>query len=90
LRFTWEQRTPPYYAVHAGDWEGGGAVVLILARRDQPLPEEVERRISGHRLARVFDTSEDRFQYQTLVEVYERVDGLRRSPGEGRKGPPWQ
>ncbi len=70
LRFTWEFRTPKYYAPATADPSGKGAVVVVSADAGQPLTEQIERRIDGHRLSREFLTSDDRFQYRTLVRVY--------------------
>jgi hypothetical protein len=70
LRFTWEYETPGYYVPGAVDPGGKTAVVVILSDAHQPLTEQIERRIDGHRLSREFLTSDDRFQYRTLVRVY--------------------
>jgi hypothetical protein len=73
LRFTWEYRNPDYYRPEATDPLEHATVAIISGGGDQPLPDEIARRLSGHRLSRTFRTSGDRFQYKTFVRVYEPV-----------------
>jgi hypothetical protein len=80
LRFTWEYGTPRYYAGGGADAEA--AVVIISGDRDDPLPDRIERKVKNYRLAKVFEISDDWFQYQTLVRVYQpagRAQAERRS-----------
>ena len=76
LRFTWDYRSPAYYSARPGAPDGAAALVLILGRSDQPLPEAIERRISGYRLARAFQRSDEWFQYRTLVRIYRAPEGM--------------
>jgi len=68
LRFTWEYRSPGYYAP-AGHL-GAAAVVVICSDLVEPLPERVAARLEGLRLAREFATDEGVFRHRTLVRVY--------------------
>jgi hypothetical protein len=67
LRFTWEHRTPAYYAGEAGP---DAAVVVISGEPGAPLDEDLARRLSGHRLARRFTADEGVFRHATYVDVY--------------------
>jgi hypothetical protein len=80
VRFTWEYRTPRYYA--GGGANGEAAVVIISGYRDDRLPDQIERKVKNYRLAKAFEISDDWFQYQTLVRVYQpagRAQAGRRS-----------
>jgi 4-amino-4-deoxy-L-arabinose transferase-like glycosyltransferase len=68
LRFTWEYRNPRYYA--DGGAGASAAVVVISDDVGEPLPADVERRLVGLRLARVFAANERVFEHRTLVRVY--------------------
>jgi hypothetical protein len=76
LRFTWEYRNPGYYAAAAG---GAAAVVVVSDDLAGPLPERIEDRLRGHRLARVFAADDGVFRNRPLVGVY-RASSPR--PGE--------
>jgi hypothetical protein len=71
LRFTWEHRNPRYYATEPEGREGNRAVVVISHDVDQALEEEIQERVRGYRLSRVFDTYEGAFRYKTMVRVYQ-------------------
>ncbi len=67
LRFTFEYRNPPYYR------EGGGgesAVVVISGKKGEPLPAGIEERVRGFHRAKVFDTTENVFEYQVVATIY--------------------
>jgi hypothetical protein len=68
LRFTWEYKNPGYYA--AAGAGGDAALVVISDHVGQPLPEQVEDRLRGHRRVRVFAADEGVFRHRTVVEVY--------------------
>jgi hypothetical protein len=68
LRFTWDYRSPRYYA--AGGAEEAAAVAVVTDDLGRALPEHVARRLEGHRLARAFTDDEGVFGYKTLVLVY--------------------
>ncbi|HEY7725742.1 MAG TPA: glycosyltransferase family 39 protein [Anaeromyxobacteraceae bacterium] len=68
LRFTWEYRNPGYYSAGRGGAET--AIAVISDAAGGPLPEGVEQRLSGHRLARVFAADEGVFRFKTMVAVY--------------------
>lgn len=72
LRFTWEYRTPRYYA--GGGSDGQAAVVIISAHRDQRLPDYLEQKIKNYRLSKAFEVSDEWFLYQTLVRVYQPAE----------------
>jgi hypothetical protein len=76
LRFTWEYRSPPYYASPAPASSGYAAAVVILAPTEQSLPEWIERGLSGYRLSKTFETRDRWFQYQTVVSVYRPVGAV--------------
>jgi 4-amino-4-deoxy-L-arabinose transferase-like glycosyltransferase len=67
LRFTWEHRTPAWYAGEAGP---GAAVVVISGEPGAPPDEELAARLRGLRLARRFTASEEVFRHATFVDVY--------------------
>ncbi len=71
LRFTWEYRNPGYYA--PGSSGADEAIAVISDGAGQPLPERVEKKLAGHRLARSFTAYEGIFPYRTMVEVYRPV-----------------
>lgn len=68
LRFTWEYRNPDYYAAEGT----GGAVAVALVADDlaAPLPDGIEDRLRGLRLARVFASDDGVFRNRPLVAVY--------------------
>lgn len=70
MRFTWDYRNPRYYEAGGSDQAQETAVVVIAESRDEPLPEDITRRLTGYRIARVFDSSTGHFRYQTVVTVY--------------------
>jgi len=79
LRFTWDYKSPGYYA--AGGTEGGSAVVVISGDAGQVLPEHVANRLKGHRLVAVFAADEGVFRHRTLVSVYRAAAAMpRRTP----------
>lgn len=67
LRFTWDYKSPGYYA---GGTEDGDAVVIISGDVGEPLPERVASRLQGHRLVAEFTADEGVFRHKTLVSVY--------------------
>lgn len=69
LRFTWEFRSPAYYA-GATDSTGGSAVVVIASDPDQLLPASIGKRLQDFRLSREFSVSDNVFGYRTIVKVY--------------------
>lgn len=69
LRFTWEYRSPSYYAAGADD-RVDSAVVVISSDLHQSLPADVGKRLHDYRLSRVFNVSENIFGYRTIVKVY--------------------
>ena len=69
LRFTWEHRSPAYYAAGM-DATGDSAVVVIASDPAQPLPASVGQRLQGYGLSREFIASENVFGYRTFVQVY--------------------
>ena len=74
LRFTWEHRDPAYYTAPAGGSKGEAAVIVISERVGQSLPEAIERKIAGYHLARTFQVSDEWFQYQTVVRIYQPLE----------------
>ncbi|HEY6104928.1 MAG TPA: hypothetical protein VIV59_03030, partial [Anaeromyxobacteraceae bacterium] len=68
LRFTWEYRNPGYYAADGA--LGAAAVVVVSDDLAGPLPERIEERLRGHRLARVFAADDGVFRSRPLVSVY--------------------
>jgi 4-amino-4-deoxy-L-arabinose transferase-like glycosyltransferase len=67
LRFTWEYRNPDYYA----DGEDGiGAVAIVTDDLARPLPERIQDRLRGLRLARAFAPDDGVFLNRPLVAVY--------------------
>jgi hypothetical protein len=68
LRFTFEYRNPKYYS--GGRSTEETAVVIISSNKDESLPPGVEARIRPFRERRVFDTSTNVFEYQTIVTIY--------------------
>jgi hypothetical protein len=67
LRFTWEHRTPAWYAGEAGP---GAAVAVISGEPGAAPDEELAARLRGLRLARRFAASEEVFRHATFVDVY--------------------
>lgn len=68
LRFTWEQRSPRYYA--AGGTDEPAAVVVVTDEIGRPPPEALARRLEGRHLSRAFVEDEGVFRFKTLVLVY--------------------
>jgi hypothetical protein len=79
LRFTWECRTPPWYADPGGG--GAPAVAVVSGDLETPLPPALARRLSRLRLVRTFAQDEGIFEYRTLVRIYQ-ADG----PGGAPRG----
>ena len=73
LRFTWEFQVPGTYAGDGG--ERATAVAVVSDDVGSPLPEHVEARLRGRRLARVFATDEGVFRFRTMVRVYREGAG---------------
>jgi len=69
LRFTWEYRSPAYYAAATEGLEES-AVAVIASDPGQRLPASIGKRLAGFRLAREFDVAENVFGYRTFVKVY--------------------
>lgn len=69
LRFTWEQKIPPYYRKSDFSRENT-AFVLISNQLKDPPPEDIRRILSGCSLAGSFDTGEELFRYRTAVRVF--------------------
>jgi len=69
LRFTWEYRSPAYYAA-ATDGPGDNAVVVIASDPKQLPPDHIGKRLRDYRLSREFGVSENVFGYRTIVKVY--------------------
>ncbi|HET7852936.1 MAG TPA: glycosyltransferase family 39 protein [Candidatus Methylomirabilis sp.] len=68
LRFTWEYKNPAYY--QGNSTEENAAVVVISDGSNRELPERVEKRLKGYRLAQEFAADEGVFRHRTLVSVY--------------------
>ncbi len=68
LRFTFEYRNPGYYSTRIG--EEMSAVVVIAENPGHALPPAVERRVGTYRRMKVFGTSDNVFDYQTIVTIY--------------------
>ncbi|TRZ64670.1 MAG: hypothetical protein D4S02_10425 [Rhodocyclaceae bacterium] len=69
LRFTWEYRSPSYYAAGTKG-PGDSAVVVIASDAHQALPGQLANRLRHYRLSREFNVMEDVFGYRTFVKVY--------------------
>jgi hypothetical protein len=72
LRFTWEYRNPRYYSDKKYP-DKDTAVIVISNSPDDTLPGDVQQRISGYRLAGIFETTEGIFAYRPYVRVYQEV-----------------
>lgn len=81
LRFTWEYRTPRYYAQPESPFRQKdaeivthgrqqGAVVIITDRHDAAIPEHLAQIIKEYRSVRVFNKDENEFAFKTFVRVY--------------------
>ncbi|MBI5379608.1 MAG: glycosyltransferase family 39 protein [Nitrospirae bacterium] len=72
LRFTWEFRQPKYYqpATEAGVGPAPMAIGVVFSERDPILPDTLEQRLRGYRLAQEFGVADPIFGYQSLVRVY--------------------
>jgi len=78
LRFTWEYSNPRYYArpesgFHQKDADHGlqkDPLVIITGRRDEVIPDHLEKLVKEYRNVRVFDKDENEFEFKTFVRVY--------------------
>ena len=68
LRFTWEVRAPGTYA--PGAEAAATAVAVVSDDVGAPLPEAVQDRVRGLRLARTFAQDEGVFRFRTMVSVW--------------------
>ena len=69
LRFTWEYKTPGYYAPEEAE---GHSAFAVISREVHPLlPERTRSRLQGYRLTRVFKEFDEIFRYRTIVAVYQ-------------------
>ncbi len=69
LRFTWEYRNPNYYGEHNAEAD---IVVVISETGADPLPRDISQALEGYGLAKVFEVSENVFQYRTSVRIYQK------------------
>ncbi|HEB79374.1 MAG TPA: phospholipid carrier-dependent glycosyltransferase [Rhodospirillales bacterium] len=70
LRFTWEFKTPPYFAPGPEIPGDDTALVVIASRAGQPLPPRIAQRLAGYRLSKEFAVTDKVFKFKTIVGVY--------------------
>jgi len=70
LRFTWEYKNPEYYSPGRVVVDQHPAIVVISNGPLKDLPEDLSKRIEGHRIAKTFNTSDGIFSYSPVVSVY--------------------
>ena len=69
LRFTWEYKNPAYYSLADNLNKKNQAVVLISSDYGK-IPLTYEDKIKSFRIKKVFETSENVFNYKTFITVY--------------------
>ncbi len=72
LRFTWDFRNPPYYAVPSNS-KAPQSIVVISDVQNDSLPVNLENNISFYRLTRSFMTTEGVFRHSVGIRVFERI-----------------
>jgi hypothetical protein len=69
LRFTWEFRNPEYYQF--GPAKSRSAPVVVISNEPGDiLPPNIKQKISGFDKMKTFRTSENIFNFQTLLTIY--------------------
>ncbi|OGW26168.1 MAG: hypothetical protein A2X59_05130 [Nitrospirae bacterium GWC2_42_7] len=70
LRFTWEYKNPDYYKYVEYSKENT-AVAVISSEPGDALLSDIQDRISGCRLSKIYDEYEDIFRFRTSVRVFQ-------------------
>ncbi len=66
FRFTWEYKLPDYYKT-----EGKPEIfVLITQKKNQKIPEKIEKELKKYKEIKEFGKSQGLFSYNTLVSIY--------------------
>jgi len=69
LRFTWEYKNPEYYKCGTGD-EKLSALVVIANAPGKTSSRDIKEKMEGFAKTKIFDTSENIFEYKTFLTVY--------------------
>ena len=70
LRFTWEYKNPPYYALEDRPRDEEKAVVILSGEGGGDLPSTLVQRLKDYHLVSRFNADEGVFQHKTFVSVY--------------------
>jgi len=70
LRFTWEYKNPPYYALEDRPRDEEKAVVILSGEGGGDLPSTLVQRLKDYHLVSTFNADEGVFQHKTFVSVY--------------------
>jgi len=76
LRFTWEYKTPLYYAQKDRFRDEETVAVVISGEGEEHLPYSMGQRLKNYRLVRTFNMDERVFQHKTFVSVYRQASSL--------------
>jgi 4-amino-4-deoxy-L-arabinose transferase-like glycosyltransferase len=70
LRFTWVYKNPEYYDVINEDSTLNSAIAVISNAPLEELPDNLKKKVEGHREAGIFKTTTGIFRYSPVVTVY--------------------
>lgn len=77
LRFTWEYKTPSYYAQKDRSRDDQMAAVIISGEGEEHLPYPLGQRLKDYHLVSTFNMDEEVFQHKTFVSVYRRGSSFK-------------
>ncbi len=69
LRFTWEYKNPAYYSI-ADNLNKKNQAVVIISSDPGKIPLSYEDKVKDFRINKVFNASENIFNYKTFITVY--------------------
>lgn len=71
LRWTWELSSPQYLREKPKGGNERRHAIVIQSSADQPLHEEIAKKISHYSLLKEFNVSDRAFKFQTIVRIFQ-------------------